>query len=60
MTTYHVNLRRAAREFVAECVEVPGCVSNGASEAEAIENLKEAITAWTWDAGRVLEMALTA
>jgi predicted RNase H-like HicB family nuclease len=29
--------------FVAECPAIPGCVSQGASEAEAIENVREAI-----------------
>jgi predicted RNase H-like HicB family nuclease len=61
MTTYNVTLRRAAgKQIVAECIEMPGCVSTGTSEEEAIANLKEAITAWTWDASRVPEMALTA
>ena len=29
--------------FVAECPSLPGCVSQGATEAVAIENLREAI-----------------
>ena len=29
--------------FVAECVDLPGCVSQGKSEQEALKNIKEAI-----------------
>ena len=28
---------------VAECPSIPGCVSQGATEAEALENIREAI-----------------
>jgi predicted RNase H-like HicB family nuclease len=34
--------------FVAECLALPGCVSQGRIEQEAIENVKEAIQAWLW------------
>ena len=34
--------------IVAECPALPGCVSQGKDEKEAIENIKEAITAWLW------------
>ena len=34
--------------IVAECPSLPGCVSQGKSEQEALENIKEAITAWLW------------
>jgi predicted RNase H-like HicB family nuclease len=30
--------------IVAECPAIPGCVSEGATEAEALENIREAIT----------------
>jgi predicted RNase H-like HicB family nuclease len=33
---------------VAECPALPGCVSQGRDEKEALENIKEAITAWLW------------
>jgi len=33
---------------VAECPALPGCVSQGRDEQEALENIKEAITAWLW------------
>ncbi len=53
MTTYNVTLRREqGKQFLAECSEVPGCVSTGRNEAEAVANLKEAIIAWMWDAQR--------
>ncbi len=29
--------------FVAECPSIPGCVSQGKTEQEAMENIKEAI-----------------
>jgi predicted RNase H-like HicB family nuclease len=35
--------RDEAGWIVAECPALPGCVSQGKSEAEALENIKEAI-----------------
>ena len=29
--------------FITECVDLPGCVSEGATESEALENLADAI-----------------
>ena len=34
--------------YVAECPALPGCVSQGETEAEALVNVKEAIVAWLW------------
>lgn len=34
--------------FVAECPALPGCVSQGKDEQEALANVKEAIEAWLW------------
>ncbi len=34
--------------IVAECPSLPGCVSQGKTQQEALENIKEAITAWLW------------
>jgi predicted RNase H-like HicB family nuclease len=31
--------------FVAECLEIPGCVSQGATQEEAEHNIKDAMTA---------------
>ena len=34
--------------IVAECPAIPGCVSQGKTEDEALDNIREAITAWLW------------
>ena len=33
---------------VAECPALPGCVSHGKDDEEALVNIREAITAWLW------------
>ena len=44
---FHVVLEHAEDGWiVAECPALPGCVSQGKDEKEALDNLKEAITAW--------------
>ena len=46
---FHVKLEKAEDGWiVAECPALPGCVSQGKDEAEAITNIKEAIVAWLW------------
>ena len=46
---FHVTLTQAEDGWiVAECPALPGCVSQGRDEEEAIENIREAITAWLW------------
>ena len=46
---FHVKIEKAEDGwFVIECPALPGCVSQGKDEKEAIENIKEAITAWLW------------
>lgn len=46
---FHVVLEDAKDGWVvAEVPALPGCVSQGKDEAEALENVKEAITAWLW------------
>lgn len=46
---FHVILEHAEDGWiVAECPALPGCVSQGKDEEEALENIKEAITAWLW------------
>jgi predicted RNase H-like HicB family nuclease len=32
--------------WVAECLSLPGCISQGATREEAVANIKEAITAY--------------
>ncbi len=45
----HVTLDKAEDGWiVAECPALPGCVSQGKDEKEALDNIKEAITAWLW------------
>jgi predicted RNase H-like HicB family nuclease len=34
--------------IVAECSELPGCVSQGKDEAEALANIREAMAGWLW------------
>lgn len=46
---FHVTLEKAKDGWiVVECPALPGCVSQGRDEKEALENIKEAITAWLW------------
>ena len=46
---FHVALEHAEDGWVVvECPALPGCVSQGRTEQEALENIKEAITAWLW------------
>ena len=46
---FHVTLEHAEDGWVvAECPALPGCVSQGRDEKEAMENVREAITAWLW------------
>ncbi len=46
---FHVTLTTAEDGWVvAECPALPGCVSQGKDEKEALENVREAITAWLW------------
>ena len=36
--------------WVAECPSLPGCLSQGETEAQALENIKDAIALWIEDA----------
>ena len=46
---FHVTLEHAEDGWVVvQCPALPGCVSQGKDEKEALENIKEAITAWLW------------
>ncbi len=46
---FNVTLETAEDGWiVAECPALPGCVSQGKDEQEALDNIKEAITAWLW------------
>lgn len=49
MMTFHVILEPAEDGWiVAECPALPGCVSQGRDEQEALANIREAIIAWLW------------
>lgn len=46
---FHVTLAKAEDGWIiAECPALPGCVSQGKDEQEALTNIKEAIAAWLW------------
>lgn len=45
---FNVVLEKEDEWIIAECPALPGCVSQGKDEKEALENIKEAITAWLW------------
>ena len=46
---FHVKLNKAEDGWiVAQCPALPGCVSQGRNEEEALANIREAITAWLW------------
>ena len=46
---FHVSMEKAEDGWVVvECPALPGCISQGRDEQEALVNIKEAITAWMW------------
>lgn len=46
---FHVTLATDETGWiVAECPALPGCVSQGRDQKEALENIQEAIRAWLW------------
>lgn len=46
---FHIFLKKDEDGWiVVECPALPGCVSQGKDEEEAIANIKEAIIAWLW------------
>jgi len=45
---FHVRIEQSEEWFVAECPALPGCVSQGRTEQEALANIREAIVAWLW------------
>ena len=46
---FHVTLEHDEDGWVvAECPALPGCLSQGKDEQEALANIREAITAWLW------------
>ncbi|AEJ18267.1 type II toxin-antitoxin system HicB family antitoxin [Gracilinema caldarium] len=46
---FHVILEQDEDGWVvAECPALPGCISQGKDEKEALDNIREAIQAWLW------------
>jgi len=46
---FHVTIEKDEDGWmVAECPALPGCLSQGIDEQEALVNIKEAIEAWLW------------
>jgi len=51
--TFHVVLHPEENGWiVAECPALPGCISQGKDEKEALANIKEGIAGWLWVEGR--------
>ena len=47
---YHVSLKRQRGEgFVAKCLELPGCLTEGKTETEALKNIQDAIRLYLED-----------
>ena len=47
---YHVSLKRQRGEgFVAKCIELPGCLSEGKTKGEALRNIQDAIKLYLED-----------
>lgn len=47
---YHVSLKRQRGEgFVARCMELPGCLTEGKTESEALKNIQDAIRLYLED-----------
>jgi predicted RNase H-like HicB family nuclease len=46
---FHVTMETAEDGWiVVECPALPGCVSQGRDDQEALANIREAIIAWLW------------
>jgi predicted RNase H-like HicB family nuclease len=46
---FHVTLEQAEDGWiVTERPALPGCVSQGRDEKDALDNIREAITGWLW------------
>jgi len=46
---YHVSLKRQREGFVARCIELPGCLSEGKTQTEALKNIQDAIKLYLED-----------
>ena len=43
---YHFKIHKEGDGFWAECIEIPGCVTEGNSKEELFENMKDAISTY--------------
>jgi predicted RNase H-like HicB family nuclease len=57
---FHVKVSESDGWFVVECPALPGCTSQGRTEAEALANIREAIIAWLWAEDQKAMKQLTA
>lgn len=48
--TYHIVIKSQGKEgFVVRCLELPGCLSEGKTEEEALNNIRDAIRLYIAD-----------
>jgi predicted RNase H-like HicB family nuclease len=46
---FHVTIEQAEDGWiVVECPALPGCISQGRDEKEALDSIREAIKGWLW------------
>jgi predicted RNase H-like HicB family nuclease len=48
LVRYTVAVHRGRDSYFARVMQVPGCVARGASEVEAVENVRAALRAYLW------------
>jgi len=51
---YKVDLKKTEEGYSIWCPGLPGCWSQGQTEAEALENIKDAITAYLETADKLI------
>ena len=56
---YTVRIHRSHGAYFARVLQLPGCVSRGATEVEAVENARAAIRAYLWVAQLLASDAAT-
>jgi len=52
---YKVDLKKTEEGYSIWCPGLPGCWSQGQTEAEALENIKDAITAYLETADKLIK-----
>jgi predicted RNase H-like HicB family nuclease len=56
---YRIAIHRASGCYFARAIDLPGCFSRGATEVEAVENVRSAIRAYLWVAQALADAATT-